>query len=172
MQGKTCSNSKCRSFGCGAGPTSVIYDEKARYEVQLICPADERVCPFVARGNRDLHGERCRSADEAFRDVVLSEYYFTCAVCESRFRLGDMVEATAAHIVPKHESGTDDPRNGLALCHTHHWAFDAGIFTLDSHYGVRLSPTTERADVENFGLVSLGGKAYPSAWQRRTSPAP
>ena len=91
-------------------------------------------------------------------DSVQGEYHFTCAICELRFRLGDLVEATAAHIVPKHKSGTDDPRNGLALCRTHHWAFDAGVFSVDTDYRVQLSPAMERADVQNFGLVALGSK--------------
>ena len=151
--------------------TSVIHDEKARYEVQLYAQLTNEFRPVAAQ-EIETYTVSAAKRDEAFRDVVLSEYYFTCAVCELRFRLGDMVEATAAHIVPKHQSGTDDPRNGLALCHTHHWAFDAGIFTVDSHYGVRLSPTTERADVQNFGLVSLGGKPILSAWQRRAPASP
>ena len=67
--------------------------------------------------------------DEAFRHIVLGAYDFTCAACEMKFRLGNLIEATAAHIVPKRKGGTDDPRNGLALCRTHHWAFDVGLFS-------------------------------------------
>ena len=75
-----------------------------------------------------------------------------------KFRLGDLVEATAAHIVPKRKSGTDDPRNGLALCRTHHWAFDTGIFTLSDGYEVLLSPAVQQAETHNFGLLDLGDK--------------
>ena len=96
--------------------------------------------------------------DKAFREIIVREYDFTCAVCEMKFRLGDLVEATAAHIVPKQNNGTDDPRNGLALCHTHHWAFDAGVFSLDDSYEVILSSVVERAEQRNFGLLALSGK--------------
>ena len=96
--------------------------------------------------------------DKAFREIIVREYDFTCAVCEMKFHLGDLVEATAAHIVSKQKSGTDDPRNGLALCHTHHWAFDAGIFSLNDGYEVILSPVVERAEQRNFGLLALNGK--------------
>jgi hypothetical protein len=33
--------------------------------------------------------------DKAFRDIVVREYDFSCAVCKTKFRLNDLVEATA-----------------------------------------------------------------------------
>ena len=93
-----------------------------------------------------------------FGQVILREYDFTCAVCEMKFCLGPLFEATAAHVVPKRKRGTDDPRNGLALCRTHHWAFDAGIFTFSDKYEVLLSPVVQRAETRNFGLLDLGHK--------------
>ena len=43
-------------------------------------------------------------------------------------------EVEAAHIYPKKEGGSDDDRNGLALCKFHHWTFDTGwISVTDSH---------------------------------------
>ncbi len=90
--------------------------------------------------------------------MLLHGYDFTCAVCGMKFRLGELVEATAAHIVPKRQDGTDDPRNGLSLCRTHHWAFDAGVFTVSDKYRVDLSPAVKRAETANFGLVDMAGK--------------
>lgn len=137
--------------------TSVIADEEARYEVQLCAQPTNQFRPFIKEESVN-YTVSTPKRDEAFRRVVLHEYDFTCAVCEMKFRLDNLVEATAAHIVPKRESGTDDPRNGLALCRSHHWAFDAGIFTLSDDHQVLLSPSLERAETRNFGLLDLSGK--------------
>jgi putative restriction endonuclease len=37
----------------------------------------------------------------------------------------------AAHIRSKAHKGSDDWRNGLPFCSTHHAAFDAGLFGID-----------------------------------------
>jgi hypothetical protein len=139
--------------------TGVIVEEEERYEVQLYAQLTNEFRPFV-REDSVVYTVSAPKRDEAFRQVVLREYDFTCAVCEMKFRLGDLVEATAAHIVPKRKSGTDDPRNGLALCRTHHWAFDTGIFTLSDGYEVLLSPAVQQAVTRNFGLLDLGGKPF------------
>ena len=49
-------------------------------------------------------------------------------------------EVEAAHIVPHSSMGKDDILNGLALCHLHHWAFDAGWFTLQDDFNIKVSP--------------------------------
>ncbi len=137
--------------------TSVVADERARYEVQLCAQLTNEFRPFV-ESEKITHTVSAPKRDEAFREIVLSEYDFTCAVCEMKFRLGELVEATAAHIVPKRKNGTDDPRNGLALCRTHHWAFDSGLFSVSENLRVALSPVLRQADTRNFGLVDLEGK--------------
>ncbi|MCA9976557.1 MAG: HNH endonuclease, partial [Anaerolineales bacterium] len=58
----------------------------------------------------------------------------------------------------KHQNGTDDPRNGLALCHTHHWAFDAGIFALSDDYAILLGSAVQGSDSKNFSLLEMEGK--------------
>lgn len=137
--------------------TGIITDEEARYEVQLYAQLTNEFRLFV-KEESVTYTVSASKRDEAFRQVVLREYDFICAICEMKFHLGDLIEATAAHIVPKRKRGTDDPRNGLALCRTHHWAFDAGIFTLSDSYEVLLSPAVRQAETRNFGLLDLGGK--------------
>ena len=134
--------------------TGVIVDEENRYEVQLYAKLTNEFQPFVeeARANYTISAPK---REEAFRHVVLKEYDFRCAVCETKFRMASLIEATAAHIVPKHKKGTDDPRNGLSLCRTHHWAFDVGIFSLDEGYRILLSPNAKQAETRNFGLMDL-----------------
>lgn len=138
--------------------TSVIADEEARYEVQLYAQLTNEFRPFVEEESLTYTVSTPRR-DEAFRRIVLEAYDFTCAVCEMKLCLGNLIEATAAHIVPKRRSGTDDPRNGLALCRTHHWAFDVGIFSLSDEYEVLLSQALNKADARNCTLVDLKSKS-------------
>jgi hypothetical protein len=82
------------------------------------------------------------------------------------------------HIVPKNQNGTDDPRNGLTLCARfedapHHWAFDAGLFTLCPRMNPRAASRSRlqadlgrlpaadfnrRADSRKFERLSLAGQ--------------
>ena len=70
-----------------------------------------------------------------FRNAVLKAYRDRCAVCGLRLR--PLLDA--AHVVPDR-----DPqpliavREGLALCATHHRAFDAHILRYDAEYRVRI----------------------------------
>lgn len=67
----------------------------------------------------------------AFRHRVIQLYDNTCVVCEKkRLSPSGYPEVEAAHIYPKGKQGADDYRNGIALCRLHHWAFDAGLFTI------------------------------------------
>lgn len=69
--------------------------------------------------------------DRAFRRIVTSEYNHCCAICELRLVTPKGVfEVEAAHIVPKRRMGSDDPRNGISLCGTHHWTFDEGLISV------------------------------------------
>ena len=60
--------------------------------------------------------------------------------------------------MPKNKKGMDDPRNGLTLCRAHHWAFDAGLFTLTPDYRVMVSPLDQRAESRKFEMASLAGQ--------------
>ena len=87
----------------------------------------------------DVFGERTQSLrqvyvrDRAFRQIVTIQYDHYCAVCG--FKLDSprgVYEAQAAHIIPKHKRGSDDPRNGICMCRTCHWSFDEGIISIDA----------------------------------------
>jgi len=65
----------------------------------------------------------------SFRIKVFELYQSKCCICGSRLETPrGLLELDAAHIVPRSKFGTDDSRNGLALCKRHHWAFDKGLF--------------------------------------------
>lgn len=78
------------------------------------------------RGRRNSAGSR-PSRSASFQFGVLKRYGARCAVC------GISIAAVidAAHLCPVDEEGSDDPRNGLPLCATHHRAFDARLFGLE-----------------------------------------
>ena len=49
--------------------------------------------------------------------------------------------------------------NSLTLCRAHHWAFDAGLFSLTPNYEVLVSPLVEHAESRKFEIASLAGKS-------------
>jgi hypothetical protein len=137
--------------------TSVIPDEEARYEVQLYAQVTNEFRPFI-REDRATYSVSAQKRDIAFRKVVLIEYEYYCSICGMKFHLGELVEAQAAHIIPKNKNGTDDPRNGLSLCRTHHWAFDNGLFSLSDDYHIAVSSVISRAETANFSLSDLSDR--------------
>ncbi|THD44009.1 MAG: restriction endonuclease, partial [Bradyrhizobium sp.] len=78
----------------------------------------------------------------AFQQRVTDLYQCRCAACGNAFRspAGDLYEIEAAHIVPRGLKGADDARNGLALCRSHHWAFDRGLFGVGQSGGIEVPP--------------------------------
>ena len=85
--------------------------------------------PFILIA-KDDHGTtraKTRKHQQAFRFNVLQQYGHKCAVCN--IRLPQLL--IAAHIRGKREKGSDDWRNGLPLCGTHHDAYDDHLFGFD-----------------------------------------
>ena len=78
-------------------------------------------------------------------------------MCGEGLRRGESFEVEGAHIVPRHRHGCDDARNGLSLCKTHHWAFDRGLFGIDSNREIVVPDSTLLHD-ENAPLESLKGR--------------
>jgi putative restriction endonuclease len=70
-----------------------------------------------------------------FRNAVLRAYRDRCAVCELRLR--PLLDA--AYVGDERGAQpTIAVSNGIALCATHHRAFDAHILSYDSDYRVRI----------------------------------
>jgi len=92
-----------------------------------------------------------------FRLTIQRIYRQTCAICGTGLKSPQgPIEIDAAHIVPRNKFGTDDARNGLALCKRHHWAFDHGLFSIDDSRKI-LVPTSVRKINENSILLNLHG---------------
>ena len=78
---------------------------------------------------------RRRLHQAKFRNQVLGAYRDRCAVCVLRVR--PLLDA--AHVVPDREPTLKLVVNeGLALCATHHRAFDAEILRYDAEYRVKI----------------------------------
>jgi putative restriction endonuclease len=108
----------------------------------------------------------------AFRETVSRLYEYTCVACGSALRspMG-IVELDAAHIVPRSKSGTDDARNGIALCKRHHWAFDGGLFGISNDMKV-IVPKCVGKMVENSPLQDLSGCPIRRPSEKLLSPHP
>jgi putative restriction endonuclease len=77
-----------------------------------------------------LVASRRREAD--FRDRVLAAYGHACSICHLQL---DLVEA--AHIIPvAAPRGSDETSNGLALCPSHHEAYDDAIVGVREDYRI------------------------------------
>ena len=129
---------------------STLSDDLVETVLRLEAFEDWR--PFLQE-DRVLYRVSAQRRDEAFRDVVLTNYDRTCAITGQKFVYSSTVEAQAAHIIPKGERGTDDPRNGLALSRSAHWAFDEGIFTISDQYEVIVHPEAKRALSNLFPVI-------------------
>jgi putative restriction endonuclease len=70
---------------------------------------------------------KTRPGQQRFSFLVFQRYGEKCAVCD--LDLPELLDA--AHLIPKKDNGTDDPRNGIVLCALHHRALDAGLFCID-----------------------------------------
>jgi len=123
-------------------------------ETALRLESLEAWTPFVAE-DRAVYQVSRERRDAAFRGIVLANYGNTCAVTGLRFQTPRLTEADAAHIIGKDVQGTDDPRNGLSLSKTVHWAFDRGIFTISDQFEVIVHPKARHADFAEFPLMGL-----------------
>jgi putative restriction endonuclease len=98
-----------------------------------------------------------RLYEARFRNQVLDAYRDRCSVCVLRVR--PLLDA--AHVVPDRDpKPVIEISEGLALCGTHHRAFDAHVLRYDSDYRVRIE-LPERLTVgegERAMLLAFDGK--------------
>ena len=105
-----------------------------------------------------------------FRRQTLAAYEHDCCVCgNSAVDARSAYETEAAHICPKAQNGSDDIRNGMALCRKHHWAFDRGLWGVDSSYRVLVSRRLNAEARKRLGLAPRTLVRLPE--DRRLRPA-
>jgi putative restriction endonuclease len=77
-----------------------------------------------------------RLYEARFRNAVLDAYHDHCAVCELHVR----ALLDAAHVTGDRDPKPEiDVSHGIALCATHHRAFDNEMLTFDGDYNVRIT---------------------------------
>jgi putative restriction endonuclease len=107
----------------------------------------------------------------AFRRVVVDAYEHHCAFCGARIRTPSGRSAVqAAHIVPFAACRNNDPRNGLALCPLHHWAFDQGMLTVTTEHQINIHRYARDLPAD-AGFLSLHRQAMRLPNDTRLLPA-
>ena len=135
-------------------------------------PEETQDEPFVlaVKGEAVKREVTAREGQQRFKFRVFQRYGPQCAVC------GMDVPSVldAAHIRPRNQRGSDDPRNGLVLCAVHHRALDGGLFavepaTLAIHFK-RPGPDASALRIRYPTLNHLRSKPHEDAlrwfWQR------
>ena len=106
----------------------------------------------------ETHSKRI-ARSRAFQKLTTDYYQNKCAVCSNGFSdKNGRTEVEAAHIVPRGKKGADDARNGLALCRSHHWAFDRGLWGVGSDGKINVPPDILKLPA-NAALKSIVGKS-------------
>lgn len=111
-----------------------------------------------------------RNRQQKFKFQVFKRYGCQCAVCS--MMVPELLDA--AHLRPKSEHGSDDPRNGLVLCAVHHRAFDAGLFGIKPDTLEIVTRTTgpclDDLAISRRDLTHLANRPHPEAimwvWMR------
>lgn len=103
----------------------VLFNPQDLFETNVDRNIDEE--PFIAIDSEPeskVTNVKSRPGQPRFKFHVFKRYGPYCAVCDNN--VPELLQA--AHIIPKKNNGSDDPRNGLVLCGNHHLAYDSGLF--------------------------------------------
>lgn len=143
------------------GQFLVLFGEEPS-EVSL-SPEDEE--PFSAvevRPKRVILSVR-RTGQATFHFGVFMRYGPECPLC--RINVREVLDTP--HLVPVASHGTNDPRNGLVMCATHHRAFDAHLFGIEPESlrirFARSGPDARRLGIVASDLTGMGRKPHPEA---------
>ena len=104
-----------------------------------------------------------------FSVAVREAYGHRCAFCGGCYGgvAGLDSGLEAAHILAWASYDMDVVQNGMSLCKTHHWAFDAGLM-LPVHdrgkYVIRFTALARQLPAETLALLGTDGFVIPSDW--------
>jgi hypothetical protein len=120
--------------------------------------------PFtLTSSNRCLTTKSKNARERKFRFKIFRRYKKACMLCN--MQVTELL--TATHIRPISKLGSDDVRNGLLLCHLHHKAFKAGLFSINpSTYEITCSnsgPGKNELNIITQKLSHLPRKPHPKA---------
>jgi putative restriction endonuclease len=102
---------------------------------------------------------RPAARDQGFRRAITMAYAHRCALCGIRvLTLDGHTAVEASHIIPWSLSQDDRPANGMALCRLCHWAFDEGLLSVSTNYGIATSSQLTAIDNLPGYLTNLEGR--------------
>jgi len=141
-------------------------DIDKKYQVQLDQEMDNLVQEAIGKDpvlksglGKVVQQTRSSPRDEGFRKGIRRIYGTRCAICGISLKsLKDKPETQSAHIYPKELDGSDDLRNGICLCHMHHWAFDAGWISLEDDLTIIVNEKLPDAKEYDFIRIYAGKK--------------
>lgn len=91
----------------------------------------------------------------AFKRMICAAYEQACAFCRGGLQHPDgRNELDAGHIVSRSLKGSDDVRNGLLLCKSHHWAFDNGLVGVTDKFSLVVPKSVQKIE-RNESLAKL-----------------
>jgi putative restriction endonuclease len=122
---------------------------------------DSEAMPTASRDEDVKQGRDIR-----FRLQIIPLYRYSCALCGIHMLLPSgttLVEA--AHIHQFAKSKNDDITNGMALCRNHHWAFDQGLWSIDTKFKIMVAcgKFIEQAPNQT-GLISYQSMLLDFSW--------
>lgn len=143
-------------FGAFSQPLNVLFEEERQIddaEIDLRQRIEGKQTALV-----EASTDPARSA--AFRRIVTEAYDYRCAASGWRIILPDStVLVEAAHLVPYADTHDDDPRNGIALSPSFHWAMDKHIIAPGPDRKWHVSKTLDDRLPDNRPLLELEGKS-------------
>jgi putative restriction endonuclease len=127
--------------------------------------------PELTEDDTEFIETRRKARDSAFRELVRDTYENTCAVCgNQRESPNGNPEVEAAHIYPHSVGGSDDIRNGIALCKFHHWAFDSGWISFTDDHEIIVAEATDKNGYHE--LKQLEGRSLRLPENKEAHPHP
>lgn len=128
--------------------------------------------PELSGDKTEYTKERRKVRFKAFSELVKRVYENTCAVCGSQRESPDgHPEVDAAHICPPPEGGSDDIRNGIALCKLHHWAFDSGWLSLTDDHRILTADASSKGGYSEFSRLEGRAINLPANDEVKPHPA-
>ncbi len=104
--------------------------------------------------------------DIKFRLQIVPLYHYSCALCGIKILLPSGIALVeAAHIHQFAQSKNDEITNGMALCRNHHWAFDQGLWSIDTSFEIVVACGKFAEQAPNqTGLMSYQSKQLDFSW--------
>jgi putative restriction endonuclease len=109
---------------------------------------------------------RQKGREARFRLTIVPLYRYTCLLCDMKtITPSGLTLVEAAHIHQFAMSKNNDPDNGVALCRNHHWAFDAGLWSMDEKLKIIVAHSLieEISPFPNM-LSNFAGKQLDFSW--------